>query len=115
MGSKSRLSVPERREVVLSLLRRQERATVLARRYGVSENTLYRWRDEFMDDQRRRPPAYIAVVTLDNWWWAPGRRTSEELLDDFPPWKAFILDHYVEETAIGRFRVFRWHDSLETQ
>lgn len=48
MGSKSRLSVPERREVVLSLLRRQERATVLARRYGISENTLYRWRDEFM-------------------------------------------------------------------
>lgn len=48
MGSKSRLSVPERREVVLSLLRRQEPATVLARRYGISENTLYRWRDEFM-------------------------------------------------------------------
>ena len=46
MGSKSRLSVPERREVVLSLLRRQEPATVLARRYGISENTLYRWRDE---------------------------------------------------------------------
>ena len=48
MGSKSRLSVAERREVVLSLLRREERARVLARRYGVSENTLYRWRDEFM-------------------------------------------------------------------
>ena len=48
MGSKSRLSVPERREVVLSLLRRQEPATVLAMRYGISENTLYRWRDEFM-------------------------------------------------------------------
>ena len=48
MGSKSRLSVVERREVVLSLLRRQEPATVLARRHGISENTLYRWRDEFM-------------------------------------------------------------------
>ena len=48
MGSKSRLSVPERREVVLLLLRRQEPATVLARRYGISENALYRWRDEFM-------------------------------------------------------------------
>jgi len=44
MGSESRLSVPERREVVLSLLRRQEPATVRARRYGISENTLYRWR-----------------------------------------------------------------------
>ena len=48
MGSKSRLSVAERREVVLSLLRREESARVLSRRYGVSENTLYRWRDEFM-------------------------------------------------------------------
>ena len=48
MGSKSKLNAPERREVVLSLLRREEPATVLARRYGISENTLYRWRDEFM-------------------------------------------------------------------
>ena len=48
MGTKSKLSVPERRKVVLSLLRREEPATVLARRYGISENTLYRWRDEFM-------------------------------------------------------------------
>jgi len=47
MGTKSKLSVPERRKVVLSLLRREEPATVLARRYGISENTLYRWRDEF--------------------------------------------------------------------
>ena len=48
MGTKSKLSVPERRKVVLSLLRREEPATMLARRYGISENTLYRWRDEFM-------------------------------------------------------------------
>ena len=47
MGTSSKLSVPERRKVVLSLLRREEPATVLARRYGISENTLYRWRDEF--------------------------------------------------------------------
>ncbi len=48
MGAKSKLSVPERREAVLSLLRREEAASVVARRYGISENTLYRWRDEFM-------------------------------------------------------------------
>jgi len=48
MGSKSKLSVVERREAVLSLLRREEPATVLARRYGISENTLYRWREEFL-------------------------------------------------------------------
>ena len=48
MGAKSKLTVPERRKVVLSLIRREEPATVLARRYGISENTLYRWRDEFL-------------------------------------------------------------------
>jgi transposase-like protein len=42
------LSVPERREVVLSLLRREEAASILARRCGISENTLYRWRDDFL-------------------------------------------------------------------
>ncbi len=33
---------------VLSLLRREEPAAVIARRIGVSEPTLYRWRDEFL-------------------------------------------------------------------
>jgi len=48
MGAKSNLSASERRELVLALLRREESAGVLARRYGISENTLYRWRDEFI-------------------------------------------------------------------
>jgi len=48
MGAKSKLSVSERRKVVLLLIRREEPAVVLARRYGISENTLYRWRDDFM-------------------------------------------------------------------
>jgi transposase-like protein len=48
MGVKSNLSVSERREIVLSLLRREEAAGILARRHGISENTLYRWRDEFL-------------------------------------------------------------------
>jgi len=48
MGAKSKLSISERRQVVLSLLRREESAAVLSRRIGISENTLYRWRDDFM-------------------------------------------------------------------
>jgi transposase-like protein len=48
MGAKSKLSVSERRQVVLSLLRGEEPGGVLARRFGISENTLYRWRDDFM-------------------------------------------------------------------
>lgn len=42
------VDVKDRREAVLSLLRREEPAAVIARRVGVSEPTLYRWRDEFL-------------------------------------------------------------------
>ena len=48
MGKQSDLSIPQRREVVLMLLRREEPVAKLARRCGVSEQTLYRWRDEFL-------------------------------------------------------------------
>ncbi len=48
MGKKSKLSVSEQRDVVLMLLRKEESAGVLARRFGVSEGTLYRWRDLFL-------------------------------------------------------------------
>ena len=48
MGRRSDLSVAQRREAVLALLRREEPATQLARRFGVSEQTLHRWRDEFL-------------------------------------------------------------------
>ena len=48
MAGHSKLSVSERREVVLALLRREEPGSALARRYGISEATLYRWRDEFL-------------------------------------------------------------------
>ena len=48
MPKRSELTVEQRREAVLALLRREEPAAQLARRYGVSEQTLYRWRDEFL-------------------------------------------------------------------
>jgi len=48
MGKRSGLGVPERREAVLSLIRRDEPAAVIARRFGVSEQSLYRWRDDFI-------------------------------------------------------------------
>ena len=48
MGRQVNVEVKERRETVLSLLRREEPAAVIARRVGVSEPTLYRWRDEFL-------------------------------------------------------------------
>ena len=48
MAKRSEVAAPQRREAVLALLRREESAAVLARRYEVSEPTLYRWRDEFL-------------------------------------------------------------------
>lgn len=48
MAKRCDVSIPDRREAVLSLLRREEPAAVIARRVGVSEPTLYRWRDEFL-------------------------------------------------------------------
>jgi len=48
MGKHSELSVSERREAVLALLRREEPGSAISRRVGVSEGTLYRWRDEFL-------------------------------------------------------------------
>jgi transposase-like protein len=48
MGKRSEVSLTERRDAVLSFLRREEPGAVIARRYGVSEATLYRWREEFL-------------------------------------------------------------------
>lgn len=48
MARRCEVPVPQRREAVLALLRREEPAAQLARRYQVSEPTLYRWRDEFL-------------------------------------------------------------------
>jgi transposase len=48
MGRQSNLSEAQKLEVVMLLLRQQEPAAVLARRYGISDATLYRWRDEFL-------------------------------------------------------------------
>jgi len=49
MGRKSKLTTAEKTEVVLKLLRREESAAKLARRYGISEQTLYRYRDQFLE------------------------------------------------------------------
>lgn len=48
MGRKSEMPAEKRIELVLALLRKEEPAAQIARRAGVSEPTLYRWRDEFI-------------------------------------------------------------------
>ena len=49
MGRRSELSIEKRTEAVLALLRREEPAGTIARRYSISEQSLYRWRDQFLD------------------------------------------------------------------
>lgn len=48
MGRRPELTVAQRTELVLQLLRREETGKHLARRAGISEQTLNRWRDDFI-------------------------------------------------------------------
>ena len=48
MPKKLELSVEERAQLVLRLLSKEEPVVQIARRAGVSEQTLYRWREEFI-------------------------------------------------------------------
>ncbi len=49
MARQSNLKVDERQEAVLSVLRREETAAVVARRYSISEPTLATWRNQFIE------------------------------------------------------------------
>ena len=48
MGKKSTLTAEQRTQLVLRLLSKEEPAAQIARRAGISEQTLYRWREEFI-------------------------------------------------------------------
>lgn len=48
MGKKSTLNAEQRAQIVLRLLSKEEPAVQIARRAGISEQTLYRWREEFL-------------------------------------------------------------------
>jgi transposase len=49
MSKRTELDVSQRTEAVLALLRREEPAGKIARRYGIAEATLYRYRDQFLE------------------------------------------------------------------
>lgn len=53
MGKKSELSAEQRVQLVLRLLSKEEPAVQIARRAGISEQTLYRWREEFIGAGKR--------------------------------------------------------------
>ena len=47
-GKKSTLTAEQRSQLVLRLLSKEEPAAQIARRAGILEQTLYRWREEFI-------------------------------------------------------------------
>ena len=49
MGKRTHLDIGQRIEAVLALLRREEPAALIARRYRIAEATLYRYRDHFLE------------------------------------------------------------------
>jgi len=49
MAKHCELPLEQRQEAVLALLRQEEPLAVIARRYGISEQTLSRWRDMFLE------------------------------------------------------------------
>jgi len=53
MAKRSELPVEQREAAVLAVLRREEPAAVVARRYGVSEQTLSNWRNAFLEGGRQ--------------------------------------------------------------
>lgn len=48
MGRKIDLTNKEKTELVLALIRKDATGSELARKYGVSESVMYKWRDEFI-------------------------------------------------------------------
>lgn len=64
MPKKLELSVEERAQLVLRLLSKEEPVAQIARRAGVSEQTLYRWREEFISAGKQALNGRGADATL---------------------------------------------------
>jgi transposase-like protein len=51
--SRKNISTETKVQAVLSLLRKEESARAISRRYEVAEQTLYNWRDRFLEEGKR--------------------------------------------------------------
>jgi len=78
------LSKTERREIILSLLRREEPAKILARRHGISQNTLCRWRDAFLagGDPMTPQDVYVNGQAMAIPKWQGWARAAKEKMDE---------------------------------
>ena len=66
-----------------------------------------RWRIEFIERVSSAAPPFVLVVRDGGWWWAPGKRGSDELLDDFPEFRRLLGESYERDVEIGRFVIYR--------
>lgn len=75
MARPSKIPKDQRTQLVLAVLRGNEKLEVLARRHQVSTNTLRRWRDEFLEagSQRLAGKGNEAELIAEN------RRLAKEL------------------------------------
>ncbi len=54
MTTKTEFSAQERRDIVLSMLRKKKPVTAIARENGLPNATIYRWHDNFLDGSLQR-------------------------------------------------------------
>ena len=74
MGENSTLNAEQRTQLVLRLLSKEEPAAQIARRAGVSEQALYRWREEFIAAGKQAMNGRVAQSGQSK---AAERRSSE--------------------------------------
>ena len=67
MARKSRLTAEQKSEAIMAMIRKEEPVIQISRRYGVSEQSLYRWYEEFLAGGRS-----ALSGSADNQWAASG-------------------------------------------
>lgn len=106
-GKKSNRSVPEQREGVLRMLRREEPGAVRARREGVSESALYPWRDLFRQGGE-------AALGLGKGGSDPQSRQFQELRRDVAERDRVIGERTIANRILKKRRAARMERNGET-
>ena len=63
------------------------------------------WREEFMRDLRANPPARIVIADHDQNNLLP--KASIYYIEDFPEFRAFLVENYRGEGNAGRFHILQ--------
>ena len=66
MAKRKQPSVEEKLQAVMALLRKEEPAAKIARRFNISETSLYRWRDDFLEGGKQSLIGKRDITTVKN-------------------------------------------------